>query len=55
MHKIRTRRVTIEEEGIENRSLYIALSYNQRIVDEKEEVSFPTAGSIIRVFIIQNI
>ncbi|MDQ0228918.1 2-oxoglutarate dehydrogenase complex dihydrolipoyllysine-residue succinyltransferase [Metabacillus malikii] len=41
MHKIQLRPVAIDEEKIENRPMmYIALSYDHRIVDGKEAVSF---------------
>ncbi|MGM0878570.1 MAG: 2-oxoglutarate dehydrogenase complex dihydrolipoyllysine-residue succinyltransferase [Bacillota bacterium] len=41
MHKIQTRPVAIDEERMENRPMmYIALSYDHRIVDGKEAVSF---------------
>lgn len=41
MHKIQTRPVAIDAERIENRPMmYIALSYDHRIVDGKEAVSF---------------
>lgn len=41
MHKIQLRPVAIDEERIENRPMmYIALSYDHRIIDGKEAVSF---------------
>lgn len=41
MHKIQLRPVAIDEERIENRPMmYIALSYDHRIVDGKEAVTF---------------
>ncbi len=41
MHKVQLRPVAIDEERIENRPMmYIALSYDHRIVDGKEAVSF---------------
>lgn len=41
MHKIQLRPVAIDEERMENRPMmYIALSYDHRIVDGKEAVSF---------------
>ncbi|MFC3884866.1 2-oxoglutarate dehydrogenase complex dihydrolipoyllysine-residue succinyltransferase [Bacillus songklensis] len=41
MHKIQTRPIAIDEERMENRPMmYIALSYDHRIVDGKEAVSF---------------
>lgn len=41
MHKIQTRPVAIDAERMENRPMmYIALSYDHRIVDGKEAVSF---------------
>lgn len=44
MHKIQTRPVAIDRERMENRPMmYIALSYDHRIVDGKEAVSFLVA------------
>lgn len=41
MHKIQTRPIAIDEERMENRPMmYIALSYDHRIVDGKEAVGF---------------
>ena len=41
MHKIQTRPIAIDEDRIENRPMmYIALSYDHRIVDGKEAVGF---------------
>lgn len=41
MHKIQLRPVAIDEERIENRPMmYIALTYDHRIVDGKEAVTF---------------
>lgn len=41
MHKIQLRPVAIDEERFENRPMmYLALSYDHRIVDGKEAVGF---------------
>ncbi|MFL6557214.1 MAG: 2-oxoglutarate dehydrogenase complex dihydrolipoyllysine-residue succinyltransferase, partial [Bacillus sp. (in: firmicutes)] len=41
MHKIQTRPIAIDKERMENRPMmYIALSYDHRVVDGKEAVSF---------------
>lgn len=41
MHSIITRPVAIDQDTIENRPMmYIALSYDHRIIDGKEAVSF---------------